>query len=181
MLLAVVLLAITARSTGFLLNFSPVAAICLFSAAMFASRWKALGVSLLVIAVSDLALYQFQYAAKGYSAIYPGMAWQYAGYALMVVLGGFTLKKLTLPRLVGSSLGASLLFFVISNFGTWASTAMYEKSLAGLTQCYVAAIPFFRGTLTGDLCYTAVFFGSFLLAQHWQQNATSRRALSSQH
>jgi hypothetical protein len=35
---------------------------------------------------------------------------------------------------------------------------MYPKTLAGLMTCYAMAIPFFRGTLAGDLVFTAVLF-----------------------
>jgi hypothetical protein len=38
-------------------------------------------------------------------------------------------------------------------------------NVAGLLQSYIAAIPFFRFTLLGDLFYNAVFFGAFYFAQ----------------
>ena len=40
---------------------------------------------------------------------------------------------------------------------------MYARGLDGLLQSYTMAIPFFRGTLLGDLFYTCVFFGGFEL------------------
>jgi hypothetical protein len=42
---------------------------------------------------------------------------------------------------------------------------MYPKTLPGLVAAYVAAIPFFRNTVTGDLFYTAVLFGGFSLLE----------------
>ncbi len=47
----------------------------------------------------------------------------------------------------------------------WALGALYPKTLAGLEACFVAAIPFFRNTLVGDLFYTAVLFGGFQLLE----------------
>jgi hypothetical protein len=38
---------------------------------------------------------------------------------------------------------------------------MYAKNLAGLAQCYVMAIPFFRNTVLGDLFYTVMMFGGY--------------------
>ena len=53
----------------------------------------------------------------------------------------------------------SLIFFVASNFAVWAFSGMYSLDLAGLTQCYVAALPFLQNTVAGDLFWTAVLFG----------------------
>ncbi|HLG94272.1 MAG TPA: DUF6580 family putative transport protein, partial [candidate division Zixibacteria bacterium] len=53
----------------------------------------------------------------------------------------------------------SALFYFVSNFGVWASGSMYPPTWAGLAQCYAAALPFLRNTLTSDLIY----FNSFSL------------------
>ena len=42
---------------------------------------------------------------------------------------------------------------------------MYPQNLQGLLQGYVAGLPFFRNTLTGDILYTALLFGGFALAE----------------
>jgi hypothetical protein len=38
---------------------------------------------------------------------------------------------------------------------------MYPMTWGGLLACYVAALPFFRNTLLGDLGYAALMFGSY--------------------
>jgi hypothetical protein len=43
---------------------------------------------------------------------------------------------------------------------------MYSLDLAGLTQCYVLALPFFQNSLIGDLFWTAVLFGGAWMIQH---------------
>jgi hypothetical protein len=53
----------------------------------------------------------------------------------------------------------SLVFFALSNFAVWAFSGMYSLDFAGLTQCYVAALPFLQNTVAGDLFWTAVLFG----------------------
>jgi hypothetical protein len=53
----------------------------------------------------------------------------------------------------------SLAFFAISNFAVWAFSGMYSLDFAGLTQCYVAALPFLQNTVAGDLFWTVVLFG----------------------
>ncbi len=82
-----------------------------------------------------------------------------AGYA---VLGGALLRKTESPLWIGgAALGASLLFFLTSNFMAWVEQAApYGYSLEGLLNCYVAGIPFYRGTLVGDMAFSAALFGA---------------------
>jgi hypothetical protein len=55
---------------------------------------------------------------------------------------------------------SSVQFFLITNFGAWLGMPqLYSRSLAGLGNCYVAAIPFFGRTLASDLVYSAALFG----------------------
>jgi hypothetical protein len=61
-------------------------------------------------------------------------------------------------------LAPATLFFVMSNFAVWAFQSDYERSLSGLTQCYVAAVPFYRAMLAGDVFYMVVLFGCWALA-----------------
>jgi hypothetical protein len=37
--------------------------------------------------------------------------------------------------------------------------------LPGLTACYVAALPFFRNEIVGDLFYASLLFGGFALLE----------------
>jgi hypothetical protein len=62
-------------------------------------------------------------------------------------------------------LASSVLFFVLTNFGMWASTSFYPHTPDGLVACYVAAIPYFRNMVLGDLLYTAILFGGFTLLE----------------
>jgi hypothetical protein len=57
-----------------------------------------------------------------------------------------------------AALAGALLFFAVTNFGVWAVYPTYPKTWAGLQQCFVAAIPFFRNTLTADVVYTILLF-----------------------
>jgi hypothetical protein len=77
----------------------------------------------------------------------------------MALFGMSTLKRVRLPGLTVSALGASVIFFLVSNFGVWLSTEdVYPHTAVGRGACYVAGIPFFTNTLAGE---TAVLFGAF--------------------
>jgi len=134
-------------------NFSPVMAALLYFGARGSRRQLWTPVALL--ALSDLFLDKYVYAYQFSWDLLLTWAW----YAAMILLGSGLLKKLTALRLAGAALTGSISFFLISNFGVWAATAMYPRTVAGLMSCYAAGIPFFRHTVEGDLVYTAAMFG----------------------
>jgi hypothetical protein len=82
-----------------------------------------------------------------------------------VALGFWVSEKRSTTRIASAAITASLLFFVITNFAVWAFGTMYPKSAAGLAECYIAALPFFRYTLAGDLSCTLLLFGGFALLE----------------
>jgi len=135
-------------------NFSPIDAMALFSGAYIGRRALAFAAPLGALLLSDLLL-----------GFYPGMLFQYAAVALIVLLGSFALSRVTVLRLAGAALTSSVLFFAVSNFGVWLLSGMYAHTAAGLGACYVAAIPFFQNTTAGDLFYTALLFGGFKVAE----------------
>ncbi|HRX78296.1 MAG TPA: hypothetical protein P5307_04500 [Pirellulaceae bacterium] len=146
-------------------NFAPVAAIALFAGYFFRSRAVALFVPLTVMGISDFFIgsYDWQMMAIVYGALMLPV------FARGVLRRWFSLDNGASPLratagLLTSSLGASISFFAISNFGAWVFYGTYEHTFAGLTHCYVQAIPFFRYTLAGDLFFALVLFGSYALA-----------------
>jgi len=144
-------------------NFAPIGALALFSGCYFSGRISKFLVPLLAVWVGDLFV-NFTYTGK-FTLFYEGFYWQYACYILFVFMGSALSKRVKPLNVMGSSLGASSIFFIISNFGVWTSGLIYPVTGAGLALCYTAAIPFFGGTLAGDLFYSAAMFGLFELAQ----------------
>ena len=74
-----------------------------------------------------------------------------------VILIGFTskfLKNTLFSRISGSLLGA-VIFFVVTNFGVWAS-GFYGYNLEGFIQCYILAIPFFTHTIVSTLIFSVI-------------------------
>jgi len=54
---------------------------------------------------------------------------------------------------------------VTHEFRVWAFGTLYPFTLQGLTQCYIAALPFLDKTVLGDLFWAAVLFGGAWLLQ----------------
>jgi hypothetical protein len=94
-----------------------------------------------------------------------GMPYVYGSVALVVVIGWAVARRITPLTVAGAAIASSVLFFLVTNFGTWATGELYPQTLAGLAACYVAAIPFFQNTLAGDLFFAALLFGGFALAE----------------
>lgn len=46
-----------------------------------------------------------------------------------------------------------LIFFIITNFGVWLSSAYYTKNIEGLIECFYMAIPFFKNTILSTFFY----------------------------
>lgn len=148
-------------------NFAPIGAMAIFGAAHFSDKKLSFILPLFAMFLSDLLINNILYASyyQGFTIFTPGFLWIYGAIAVIVVAGIFILKKVTLPRVLIGSLSASVLFFVISNFGVWISDPDYPLTLPGLLLCYEMAIPFFHNTITGDLVYSGVLFGGFEFAK----------------
>lgn len=160
-LTGVVLLAAAARLLPHPPNLTPIGAMALFGGVQFGARKAAFGVPLAAMILSDLVLALTLYGW----AVLPSRPFVYAGFALYVCLGHLARRRYSVWTIGGAALSGALLFFVITNFGVWLLGGLYPRTLAGLGACYVAAIPFFRNSLLGDLLYSAILFGGFALAQ----------------
>jgi hypothetical protein len=80
----------------------------------------------------------------------------------MVVPGKFLAKNVTVKSVAGAGLIGSLAFYLVTNFGVWASTnSLYPATAEGLLACYVAGIPFLLNTVAGTLLFSGVLFGSY--------------------
>jgi hypothetical protein len=135
-------------------NFAPIGAMALFSGAQLGRRPIAFAAPFGALLVSDAFL-----------GFYAGMEWVYASVALIVLIGWLVNRRITVVRVGAAALASSVLFFVVTNFGTWVASGMYPHNFAGLAACYVAAIPFFQNTVAGDLVYSALLFGGFALLE----------------
>jgi len=154
-ILVLIIAAAALRISGVLpYNFTPVAAIALFGGAMFSNRGLAFGVPLGIMLISDVFI-----------GLHSSMLAVYVALLLVVLIGRLISVEPTMLKALGAGLVGSVLFFFITNATAWWVLPEYTKDVAGLINSYLAGLPFFRGTLAGDLLFTTVFFGSFKLAE----------------
>lgn len=154
-----VILAVVFRFLPHTWHFTPLGAALLF----FGARQprKRMWIPLVLFTATDIILTKY---VNGYPLSVLNFA-STGFYAVAILIGGFLKpkseddeSKLQLPKVMGGSLAASLSFFVISNLAVWYGWNMYPHTLDGLKQCYVAALPFFQGTLIGDQVFGIAFF-----------------------
>lgn len=162
-----VLLAAFSRLIPHPANFAPIGAMALFGVAYFSQRYIAFIMPIASMWLADLVLNNVVYGQyfDHFVWFYHGFYWTYGAFVLIGLLGLVVLKKIMVQNLLLASILASIIFFLVSNFGVWVSTTMYPKDFSGLITCYAAGLPFFKNTLMGDLVYTGVLFGVFEFAQ----------------
>jgi len=149
---------------------TPLAAVALAAGFLFANPLVAASVPLAALAVSNLLLPG--YGSLGVAAVV------YAATAWPVLLGTCGILGQDRPRwlaVVGGSLATSLVFFLSTNLAHWAFMADYPRTMAGLGECFVAALPFYRWMPVGDAAWTLATFGLIVAARMAAEAAATRR------
>jgi len=149
-------------------NMVPVAGAALFSGFLFRRRLVGLAVPIVGLLVSDLVIGFYDWQV---------MVAVYVGLTLPVLLAPL-LSRLTVLRLLGCCLVASIMHFVMTNAAVWAFQSIYEHNFAGLVKCFAAAIPSFRNEFAGDLAWTAAFFGTYAIVSAWLMHRQTAAAQS---
>ena len=173
LLIVLIFTAAFARLVPHMYNATPVAAVTLFAAAYLpARRWSVL-LPFAAMFFSDLVLYATKDIAYRDQAIF-NMLFVYSAFAGIALLGQLLRRQVTASRVIGTAVVGSILFFLVTNFGAWLALsqplstgepAFYSRTLGGLIDCYIAGVPFFRGTFFGDLIYTTALFGGLALLE----------------
>lgn len=137
-------------------GFLPVAASALFAGRMLRIPALAVIVPIVAMTLSGLALGPDDWRIT--LAVY-------AAISLPAVAGTLLRRYRGAAATIAVMVSCSLAFFAISNFAVWAFSGIYSLDWTGLTQCYIAALPFLQTSVAGDLFWTAVLFGGAWLMQ----------------
>lgn len=128
-------------------NFTPVLALALFGGIYLKGR-QGHWVPLVLMALSDIAL-----------GFHDTMLYTWGSVLLISAIGVWLRTRRTWLPVMGGAVVSALLFFVVTNFGAYLS--IYPRTWAGLQECYIAAVPFFRSTFVSTLAYSAILFAVF--------------------
>lgn len=84
-----------------------------------------------------------------------GTHWTWGSVFVIGLISQYLCKNIKF-RLIGASFGA-FIFFIITNFGVWISSGIYNSSFHGLLNAYTMAIPFFYNTILSTVIYSVLF------------------------
>lgn len=79
-------------------------------------------------------------------------------------------------KVIVSSLAASAIFFLVTNFAFLYSN--YPHNFSGILESYINGLPFLRGTLMGDMFYSVALFGGYELANFFVKNNRKTLAIN---
>jgi len=135
-------------------NVAPITAIALFSAVYLDKKYA------FIIPVAAMIISDY------FIGFHENVIFVYGSFIIISIIGIWLRKHRSIPTTLGVSVTGSVIFFMVTNFGVWVMPgSMYQTNINGLLNCYVAAIPFFRNTLIGDLFYVAAIFGLYELVK----------------
>ncbi len=143
-------------------NFTPVGAVALFGGTYFTDKWKAYLVPLCTLFVSDMVL-NYLYSSR-LIIDYSATIWVYLSFAIIVFIGT-CIKKVNLLSVGAASVFSVVIFWLLTDFPWLYGGALYPHTLLGYEQSLIAAIPFQRNMLLGDVVFGLLLFGGFELAK----------------
>jgi len=134
-------------------NFTPTVGVAVFAGLYFRNGGIAVLAPLAVMVISNLWF-------DPYTSWYM-LAVVYAGLAFPAVLSHLLSrqhhgrKRLRPLGMLACGVLPSVFFFLTTNFAVWLWSGFYAKSLAGLLDCYVKGIPFYKYSLCSNLIFVA--------------------------
>ena len=152
-------------------NFTPIVAVAIMSGYFF----KNIKFSFVVLLVAMLLVDVFL-------GFYKHMLFVYLSLFLIAFVFFKISYKINLKNLFIFGFLGSLIFYLVSNFGVWASGVLspvtnlpYEKNLNGLISCYFLAIPFFKNTLFSTIVFSyAAYLANYFYGRLGQKKIVEK-------
>ena len=156
------------RMFTFLPNFSALESLALFGGAYIALRYVAILIPLAAMFLSDLVINNT--IARSYFPNHEGlvifseyMIWNVVAIVLIVLFGRYFLKKMNFTRGVLGILGATSIFWIITNIGAWLTSGLFPLTFVGMMENFAFALPFIKNSLLGNFAFGIILFGSYEL------------------
>jgi len=162
--IGLIILGILLRLAPHAPNFTPVAAIALFSGA-YLNKKHALFIPLILMVVSDFII-----------GLHNVAIFTWGSFLLIALLGLWLKRHKSILGIISTSLISSFVFYIVSNFGVWLM-GWYPHTLKGLVTCYVMALPFLRNFTFATLFYVAIFCGIYESVARFVKNTKLSKVL----
>jgi len=145
-------------------NVTPMAGVALAAGALFPHPVIAASVPVAALAISNLALPGYEIPAMAV-VVFLATAWP--------VLLGSLVRSGRWTAIIGGALATSLVFFFTTNLAYWWLTNEYPHTAAGLGECFVAALPFYRWMPVGDVAWSVGIFAILKACVAWMPAAAA--------
>lgn len=166
-LLAFALLVLTAALyrivPGRPFGFEPMIAMAIFGGAVISNKRLAFALPLAAMLLSD-ALYEALTRANvlNMPGFYEG---QWLNYLLLAGISffGINMKRINVQNVAVAAISAPLIYFVLSNTGTWIFGGGYARPItfSGWMQAMADGLPFLKWSVLGAVAFSAVLFGAW--------------------
>lgn len=135
-------------------NIGILGAVAIFGGAYLSKSWKTIVFILMAIWFSDIVV-NYKYFGT-FTPFYNGYFFTFISYVATIFVGKYFLEnKKSFSNIFGAGLLSAVVFYLISNFGAWLTMPQfYTRDLSGLLASYEAGLPFFRGTIIGNVVFT---------------------------
>jgi|SRR5690606_3631286 len=143
---------------NYLYNFAPLVAIGLFSGSIIKDAKWAFIVAILSQFIVDVYFQLFTNVPGFYGL---SQIFTYAGLLAATGLGRLMADRKAMS-VVGFTVAGSLLFFVLSNFGVWAS-GVYGYTGASFINTFILGLPFLKNAMMADMMASGILFGTAAL------------------
>ena len=162
--LLLIVLGISSRLVAHTPQFTAILAVAMFGG-MYLKPRQALIVPVALMIVTDLIL-----------GFHDTMVFTWGSMLAISAIGIWLKDRKSFVAVLSGSIFSSLLFFVVTNLGAWMSP-LYPHTMAGLRECYIMAIPFFRSTLASTVAYSLVLCAGYEWALKRSQGTSLARLL----
>ena len=129
-------------------NFTPIIASVIFLPFIIKSK-LGLGLPIAVMLISDLII-----------GFHSAMFWVYGAF-ILIGLMSYIFYRPSFSRVLSLAIISPTIFFLITNFGVWIGSSLYELNLTGLLTAYTFALPFFANSLFASVLFSLSFFSIF--------------------
>ena len=152
-------------------NFSAAYALS-FCAGVFFPRRMAWWLPLTTLLLSDVLINCYYQFVQHMDAFRWTQLINYGAYALLIWLGTRFSRKASLLKLLGGGVLGAIIFYLITNTGSWLDNPEYPKTLEGWvialtkgTAGYPQTWEFFRNTLVSGGLFVGLFAGAMKLSE----------------
>ncbi|WP_461452239.1 DUF6580 family putative transport protein [Mucilaginibacter sp.] len=140
-------------------NFTPVGAIAIFSGVYFNEKWKAYIIILGTFFLSDIIINHYY---TGHWSLWSSYTfWNCLCFAIVVLVGSL-IKKINVATGLIIALAPVVIHWLVMDL-PWVT--FYPNTIAGYGQSLIAAIPFEKNMLLGDVVFGIILVGGFELAK----------------